>query len=113
MGKSMIRQKLGSKTLTCYVPAGNVEAQAFADAVLDGETKVYEQLSETGTDTASTGRYVNVMIQDDVTSSKSYMKFIIASTKHEGDVISALEGKTFNGVKADKVVIIGMSSAEF
>ena len=113
MGKCMIRNKLGSKVLTSYVPAGNVAAQAFADAVLDGETEVYEQTSETGTDSATTGEYVNVMIQDETSQSKAYLKFIIKSTKHEGDVISALEGKTFNGVKADKVVIIGMTSAEF
>lgn len=113
MGSSMIKQKLGSKVLTMYVPAGAVEAQAFADAVLDGETRVLEQISSTGTDVANTARYVNVMIQDATSQSKAYLKFIIASTKHEGDVISALAGKTFNGVKADKVVVIGMQSAEF
>lgn len=113
MSKSMIKNTLGTKVLTMYVPSGSTEAQAFADAVLDGETKVYEQLSEAGTDTATTARYVNVMIQQDSTGSKVYMKFIIKTSKHEGDVISALQGKTFNGVKADKVVVIGMNASEF
>lgn len=113
MAISMIRQKLGSKTLTMYVPAKATAAKAFADAVLDGKIRILEKTSETGSDTANTGRYVNAMVQDETTQSKAYLKFIIASTKHEGDVINALQGKTFNGVKADKVVIIGMQSAEF
>ena len=113
MAKSMIINKLGTKRLTMYVPCGSTEAQSFANAVLDGETEVLELALEAGTDTADKGRYVNVMIQDDTTNSKSYMKFIIKTSKHEGDVISALQGKTFNGVKADKVVVVGMQSAEF
>lgn len=113
MARSMIRNVLGTKTLTMYVPAGNVEAQAFADAVLDGETKVYEAVSTLGSDVVDTARNVSVMVQDDTTGSKAYMAFLIKSTKHEGDVISALQGKTFNGVKADKVVVIGMRSTQY
>lgn len=111
--KSMIRNKLGEKTLTMYVPAGSTEAQAFADAVLDGETKVYEALSVSGSDLVDTARDVNVMIQQESTGAKTYLRFIVKSTKHEGDVITALQGKTFNGVKADKVVIVGMRSSTY
>ena len=111
--KSMVRNTLGSKTFTTYLPCGTQEAQAFASAVLDGETEVYKVESVSGTDTALTGRDVNVMIQNDTTSAKTYLRFIVKSSKHEGDVVAALQGKTFNGVKADKVVIVGMRSAEY
>lgn len=111
--KSMIRNTLGGKVLTSYVPAGAVAAQAFADAVLDGETKVYEQLSVTGTDTATQGRYVNVMIQDATSQAKRYLTFIIKLSKNEGDVLTALTGKTFDGIKADKVVIVSMRTQQF
>lgn len=108
MAKSMIRNQLGTKTLTSYVPAGNVEAQAFADAVLDGETKVYEEISKTGSGLVDTARAVNVMLQQEDTGAKTYLNFTIPTSKHEGDVIAALETKTFNGVKADKVVVVSM-----
>ena len=111
--KSMIRNTLGGKILTSYVPADAVSAQAFADAVMDGETKVYQQLSVVGTDTATQARYVNVMIQDNTSSAKRYMTFVIKLSKNEGDVISALAGKTFDGIKADKVVIVSMRTQQF
>ena len=111
--KSMIRNTLGGKVLTSYVPADAVSAQAFADAVMDGETKVYQQLSVVGTDTATQARYVNVMIQDNTSLAKRYMTFIIKLSKNEGDVISALAGKTFDGIKADKVVIVSMRTQQF
>ncbi|NCS70410.1 MAG: hypothetical protein COT46_00195 [Sulfurimonas sp. CG08_land_8_20_14_0_20_36_33] len=113
MAKSMIRNKLGTKTLTMYVPANNVAAQAFADAVLDGETSVYEGLPAVGSDVVTTARDVNVMIQETATGAKAYLSFIIKATKHEGDVTTALLGKTFNGVIADKVVIIGMRTVTY
>ena len=114
MAKSMIRNTLGSKTLTMYVPAGNVAAQAFADAVLDGQTKVFEAISTTGSGSSvADARDVNVMIQNETTGEKAYLSFLIKKTKNEGDVISALQGKTFNGVLANKVVIIGMRTVTF
>ncbi|MDD2358770.1 MAG: hypothetical protein PHX13_12745, partial [Thiovulaceae bacterium] len=101
------------KNLTSYVPGDAVSAQAFADAVMDGETKVYSQLSVSGTDTASTCRYVSSYIKDNTTGASRFLNFIIKSTKNEGDVIAALTGKTFDGIKADKVVITSMRSASF
>ena len=113
MAKSMIKNTVGSKKLSVYVPCGSTEAQAFADAVLDGTTDVYQQESVAGSDIVDTARDVRVMIQDETSGSKDYLNFLIKSTKHEGDVISALVGKTFNGVKADKVVVISMTSRAF
>lgn len=111
--KSMIINKLGSKNVTSYVPADATSAQAFADAVMDGETTIYEEVSSAGSDNVSEAEDVNVMIQNDTTNAKTYMSFLIKSTKHEGDVISALKGKTFNGVLADKVVVIGMRTVTY
>lgn len=113
MGQSMIVNTLGTKNFTSYVPADAVAAQAFADAVLDGETKVYEKISVSGNDVVNEAEEVNVMLQQDSDNAKTYLNFLVKSTKHEGDVITALQGKTFNGVKADKVVVIGMRTVQF
>lgn len=113
MGKSLIVNTVGAKTFWVNVPAGNVEAQAFADAVLDGTTKVFEGSTTVGSDAVDSGRDVNVMVQNETTGAKTYMRFIIDSSKHEGDVIASLEGKTFNGVLAEKVVIIGMRTVQY
>ena len=110
--KCMIRNILGHRVLTSYVPAGNVAAQAFADAVMDGETEVLEEISSVGSDAVSSAFYVNVMIVNDA-GKKGYLKFIIKETKNEHDVYQALVGKTFNGILVDRAVITGMSSAEF
>lgn len=113
MGQSMIKTKLGSKYITTYVPSGHTEALAFAEAVMDGEHTVYSQISSLGSDIVNEAEDVNVMIEEDATKKKAYMSFLIKSTKHEGDVIAALVGKTFNGVKADKVVVIGIRTRQF
>jgi len=109
----MIVNTLGEKKLTCYVPAGATEAAAFAAAVLDGEYAVYTAGATTGSDLVNEARDVTVMIQNEITGEKGYLRFLIDTTKHEGDVITALKDKTFNGVKAEKVVIIGMRTVQF
>jgi len=112
MAKSMIVNSFdGGKSLTTYVPAGATEAQAFADAVMDSATTVFEETSIAGSDLVDTSRYVNVMIQQTDSGAKAYLNFTIPTSKHEGDVISALQDKTINGVKADKIIIVGMRSA--
>ncbi|MFA6195658.1 MAG: hypothetical protein WC656_03325 [Sulfurimonas sp.] len=109
--KSMIRNTLGTKGVTMYLPCGATEAEAFANAVLDGTFVVYEEASTIGTGLGIVDYVdVSVMIQNETTGEKGYLSFAIKSTKHEDDVIAALLTKTFNGVKADKVVIIGMST---
>ena len=113
MSKSMIVNKLGNKKLVMYVPANSTSAQSFADAILDGESKVYEETSSIGSDDVSSARDVNVMLKNDASGQKTYLSFIIKNTKHEGDVISALQGKTFDGILADTVVIISMRTREF
>jgi hypothetical protein len=113
MAKSMIVNTLGTKKITSYVPADATAAQAFADAVMDGETAVFEAVSTAGSDLVNEAEEVNVMIQNETSLAKSYLTFIVPTTKHEGDVISALQGKTINGVLADKVVVIGMRTVQY
>ncbi|MDO8454076.1 MAG: hypothetical protein Q7S59_05850 [Sulfurimonas sp.] len=113
MAKSMIRNKLGEKTLTLFLPAGATEAQAFCDTCLDGETAVFQAMTTVGSDVVTTARDVNVMISNLTTGEKGYLSFLIEETKHEGDVISALLNKTFNGVKAERVVVVSMRTVNF
>mgnify|MGYP006995704037 CR=1 FL=1 len=49
---------------------------------------------------------VSVMIQQDSDNAKTYLNLVLKATKDEVDLFPALQGKTFNGVKADKIVII-------
>lgn len=113
MAKSLIINKLGEKRLFSYVPAGHASALAFADAVLDGSYDIFEETSKIGSDAVSTARDVTVMLQNETTFAKTYLRFVIPSSKDEQDVITALLTKTFNGVKADKVVIISMRATSY
>ncbi len=106
MAVSMIRQKLGSKVFTSYVPATDENAKALADAVMPGEYEILTKASETGNDTVSDGyRFWTVMIKNDA-DLKTYLTFVAPLAKNSNDIITALSGKTFNGVKADKVIVI-------
>jgi hypothetical protein len=103
---SMIRQRLGNKTFTSYVPATDENAKALADAVLPGEYEILTKVGESGSETVSDGyRHWVVMIKNE-NDVKTYLSFVSPLNKDSNDVISALKGKTFNGVKADEVVII-------
>ena len=113
MAKSLIINNFGDKKLFSYVPAGHASALAFCDAVLDGEYKVFEEVSKVGSDVVSTARHVSLMIQSETNFAKVYLNFVIPTSKDEVDVITALQGKTFNGVKADKVVIFSMRATSY
>ncbi|WP_324171713.1 hypothetical protein [Sulfurimonas sp.] len=106
MGKSMVTQKLGERTITNYFPAGHADALSFAEAVMDGELTVYSQTTPVGSDQADESFAVNVMIQQNSDNRKTYLKFVLKATKDEIDLFPALQGKTFNGIKADKVVVV-------
>ena len=106
MGVSMIRQKLGNKTFTSYVPATYENAKALADAVLPGEYEILTKVGESGSDIVSGGyRFWTVMIKNDA-DLKTYLTFVAPLGKSSNDIITALKGKTFNGVKADNVIVI-------
>ena len=104
---SMIRQRLGNKTFTSYVPATAEAAKSFAEALLPGEYEILEKIGENGNDNVTDGyKIFTVMIESDETHDKTYLTFVSKIGKTSDDVIAGLKGKTFNGVKADKVVVI-------
>lgn len=107
MATSMIRQKLGNKTFNNYVPANSTDAQALADAVLPGEYEILELVGETGTETVSGGyKKYTVMLKDDTTHKSTYLNIVVGQGKTSSDIRNALTGKTFNGVKADRVIVL-------
>ena len=107
MATSMIRQKLGNKTFNNYVPADSDNAKAFADAVIVGEYEVLELVGEAGNDTVTGGyKKYTVMIKDETTHKSTYLNLVVGLGKTSTDIRNALLGKTFNGVKADKVIVL-------
>jgi len=108
--KTMIVQKLGEKSITNYIPASHAEALTFASSVMDGELTAYSTSAPVGNDEATSSFSVTVMIQQDSNNEKTYLNFVLKSTKDELDLFPALQGKTFNGIKADKIVIISFRS---
>jgi len=113
MAKTLIRNKVGERSFNIYVPAGDVEAKDFADGVLDGTYDVLELTSTTGSDNVTEAEDVTVFYEEDATQKRGYLRFIAKSSKSEEDIIAALVGKTFNGIKADKVVIISMRTVNY
>ena len=113
MAVSMIRQKLGNKVFTNYVPADDTDAKALADSVLPGEYEIFTKVGESGSDTVTAGdRKYTIMVKDD-TDLKTYFNIVTPVSKTSSDVISALQGKTFNGVKADVVYVLNEREVTF
>ena len=106
MAVSMIRQKLGNRVFTNYVPAGGEEAKSFADEFLPGEYEILTKVGESGSDSVTEARFYLVMIKNDETHEKTYLSFYAKANTSDVDVKNALTGKTFNNVKADSVYIL-------
>ena len=113
MAQSLIRNKVGTKTYNIYVPSDDVNAQTFADAVLEGTYSVLAQTSSVGSDLVTEAEDVTIFYEEDATKKRNYLRFLAKSTITEEDIINALVGKTYNGIKADKVVIISMRTVTF
>jgi len=113
MAKTLIRNQVGEKVHNIYLPAGSTEADTFAQAVLEGTYAVFEQTSVAGSDQVTEAEDVTVFYEEEATGKRAYLRFLAKSTKSEEDIISALVGKTYNGIKADKVVIISMRTVSF
>ena len=111
--KSLIRNKLGQKNLNIYVPSGDVEAKTFADAVLEGTYDVLGLETVAGSDTVTEAEDVTIFYEEEATKRRAYLRFIAKSTKSEMDIINALLGKTYNGIKADKIVIVSMRTVTY
>jgi len=107
MAKSMIRNKLGSKTFVTYVPADDTVAKTFADSVLDGEYEIFSFVGETGSEEVTGGyKKYTVMLKDDTAKLSTYLNIVVPQTKNSNDIITALTGVTINGVKADRVIVL-------
>lgn len=113
MAKSYVKNTLGEKVVSFYLPADATASRAFCDAVCDGKTDVYSFSTSVGSDVVSTAEDVTVMIQNETTLVKGYMRFLLDSAKTEQDIFDALIGKNINGILIDKVVIISMRTVEF
>ena len=113
MAKSLIRNQLGEKVYSIYLPCGNGEAQSFADGVLEGTYAVLELSETSGSDQVVEAEDVTVFYEEEETGKRGYLRLIVKSSKSEEDIINALVGKTYNGIKADKVVIISMRTVSF
>ncbi|MEN4046199.1 hypothetical protein [Sulfurimonas sp. NWX367] len=113
MAQSLIRNKVGEKTYNIYVPADDVNAQTFADAVLEGTYAVLAETSVAGSDVVTEAEDVTIFYEEDATKKRNYLRFLAKTTVDEEQIINALVGKTYNGIKADKVVIISMRTVTF
>lgn len=107
MAKSLIRNRLGKKTFNNYVPADADNAKAFADAVLDGEYEIFSFVGESGNDSISGGyKKYTLMLKDDSNKLSTYLNVVVPLGKTPEEIRSALLGKTFNGVKVDRVIVL-------
>ncbi|AFL69751.1 hypothetical protein [Sulfurospirillum barnesii] len=105
MAKTLIYNTLGATTKSFSVPADDTSASAFCSAMLDGEYEGFVKKSESGTDTGITGYHdVRVQVSND-TGSKTYFGFLAKIGVTDVEIQNALIGKTFNGVKADKLFV--------
>jgi len=109
MAKTLIRNVLGGKSFSFYVPATDEKAQEFCATILEGEYEGLIEKGVEGNDTV-TGGYnkVTVLIEDNA-GQKLYLNMACPITKSEEDIYNALNGVTLNGVHADKLYVTRMS----
>ncbi|MDD3466630.1 MAG: hypothetical protein PHE67_05715 [Campylobacterales bacterium] len=106
MAKSLVVNKLGGKRKFIFLPCSDSVATTFASSMLDGEYDVFAKESETGTDNSITAaRKVTAFGHDNTSHKSDTITFIMPDSKSDEDVITALTGKTFNGVKYDTVSV--------
>jgi hypothetical protein len=110
--KSLIRNKLGQKIKSIYVPTTDVLAKDFADNFLDGEYEVLAYVGVEGSDVVTIANDVNVMVKA-TDGTKTYFSFLADSTKDENAIFTALKGLTLNGVLVEEAYILGMREIQF
>jgi len=114
MAKSMIRNTLGSKTVTFYLPCDGETANNVCSSLLDGEYKIFEtDGSNVGGNEKETAVY-NVTVQlKSADNLKTYVNFAMKANKTAGDVEAAFVGTTVNGLKVDSTLVLGMSKVNY
>jgi len=110
--KSLIRNKLGQKIKSIYVPATDVQAKDFADNFLDGEYEVLSYVGVEGSDVVTVANDVSVMVKA-TDGTKTYFSFIADNAKNENEIFTALKGLTLNGVLVAEAYILGMKQVQY
>ena len=108
--KSLVVNHIANKKKWVFLPCDDTVAKSFADTFLEGQYQVYQKSGEVGTGVVvGSYRKVSVMLKN--TAGKStYISFPAKANKSDIDILTALKGLTFNGVKADTVSIVKMQT---
>lgn len=106
MGKTLVRNHVGEKTFTLYLPCSDTEASAFAGDILDGSSEIYGMDSSSGNELAPNVIEYVVTGQTKADKRKTTISFYALPSKTEADIVTALTNKTFNGVKFEEIFII-------
>lgn len=111
MAKTMIRNTIADKTHTFYLPADTAASKAFCDAVLEGTYALFEEKSVTGNPVEQVVNLVTVTGQS-ADKRKLTFSFYAKQNLSEDEIRQALINKTYNSIKFDEVIIIGMQRIE-
>ena len=111
--KSMIKNALGDRVLTSYVPCTSANAQTLCETLLEGTWSVFELASESGTDNATQAYDAQIQFRNSGTGKKGYWRGIVKSTISADDIQDTFMGKTLNGILVDEVVIISYAGMAF
>lgn len=112
MAKTLIRNLLGSKTKSFYVPATDTQANSFATDFLEGEWDIHSLVGSEGSDAVTTANDVSVMVKA-TDGTKTYFNFLADAGKNEDEIFTALKGLTLNGVLVEEAYILGMKQVNF
>lgn len=108
--KCLIRNQYGlNQKGGFFLPCGADDASAFCNALLEGSYEVYEEKEKSGKDKVSAYSSIVVTGKSTETNQKATIRFNALSSKNEAEIISALKGHSFDGVKFDEVYIIYMT----
>lgn len=114
MAKAWIKNLLGEKVVNHYVPMSSANAMTFADAVLDGTYKVFEEKSSIGTDVGVvSANSMSIYVANTESGKSSYIKGIFKSSLDTDEIRTALTGLTIDGFVVDRVVFINVSPLTF
>lgn len=112
--KVLVKNALGDKIQSNYLPMTAVNAATFCADMFEGTYKIFESLSESGSDAAVVlANDIQVQVRNSTTGKKAYLRFIAKSTKTGDDIQTTLTGLTVNGILIDEVVIIAFRPMSF
>lgn len=112
--KVMIKNALGEKVINHYLPMSPTNAQTFAEDVLDGTFKVFEEVQNVGTDVGVvSANFVRVQLRDSESQKTAYLSFIGKANKSTDDIRAVLKDLTVNGVKMDTVTFVEFAPLTF